>query len=58
MNHALWKATGARVLALAPRWLRPGTGRVLVEIGSDQASAFPDLVHHADEDGDVRALEV
>lgn len=46
-----------RVLALAPRWLRPGTGRVLVEIGPDQASAFPDLVHHRDEEGDVRAVE-
>ena len=46
-----------RVLALAPRWLRPGTGRVLVEIGPDQADAFPDLVHHRDADGDVRAIE-
>lgn len=46
-----------RVLALAPRWLRPGTGRVLVEIGPDQAAAFPDLVHHCDGDGDVRCLE-
>ena len=47
-----------RVLATAPRWLRPGTGRALVEIGPDQATAFPDLVHHRDEDGDVRALEL
>ena len=47
-----------RVLALAPRWLRPGTGRVLVEIGPDQAPAFPDLLHHRDDDGDVRALEL
>ena len=48
-----------RVLALAPRWLRPGTGRVLVEIGPDQAAAnFPDLVHHRDEEDDVRALEL
>ena len=46
-----------RVLARAPRWLRPGTGRVLVEIGPDQAAAFPELVHHADADGDVRAIE-
>ena len=46
-----------RVLALAPRWLRPGTGRVLVEIGPDQAAAFPDLAHHADDEGDVRAIE-
>jgi release factor glutamine methyltransferase len=46
-----------RVLRLAPRWLRPGTGRVLVEIGPDQAAAFPELVHHRDEDGDVRAIE-
>ena len=47
-----------RVLALAPRWLRPGTGRALVEIGPDQAAAFPALVPHRDEDGDVRALEL
>ena len=46
-----------RVLALAPRWLRPRTGRILVEIGPDQAAAFPDLVHHRDDDGEVRALE-
>jgi release factor glutamine methyltransferase len=46
-----------RVLARAPRWLTPGTGRVLVEIGPDQAKAFPDLVHHRDDEGDVRALE-
>jgi release factor glutamine methyltransferase len=46
-----------RVLALAPGWLRAGTGRVLVEIGPDQAAAFPDLVHHRDADGDVRAIE-
>ncbi|HUP84528.1 MAG TPA: HemK family protein methyltransferase [Acidimicrobiales bacterium] len=46
-----------RVLALASRWLRPATGRVLVEIGPDQAAAFPGLVHHRDEDGDVRAVE-
>lgn len=47
-----------RVLAVAPRWLRPGTGRLFVEIGPDQASAFPDLVHLRDEEGDVRALEL
>jgi release factor glutamine methyltransferase len=47
-----------RVLALAPRWLRPATGRVLVEVGPDQADAFPDLVHHRDAEGDVRALEL
>ena len=47
-----------RVLALAPRWLRPGSGRALVEIGPDQAAAFPDLVHLVDEEGDVRALEL
>lgn len=46
-----------RVLALAPRWLRPDTGRVLVELGPDQAASFPDLVHHPDADGDVRCLE-
>jgi release factor glutamine methyltransferase len=46
-----------RVLSIAPRWLRPGPGRVLIEIGPDQASAFPDLLHHRDEDGDVRAVE-
>jgi len=46
-----------RVLALAPRWLRPGTGRVLVEIGPDQAGVFANLVHHRDEEGDVRAIE-
>jgi release factor glutamine methyltransferase len=46
-----------RVLALAPRWLRPG-GAVLVEIGPDQAAAFPAAVHHRDPDGDVRAIEV
>ena len=36
--------------------LRPG-GFALFEIGPDQAAAFPDLVHHADEEGDVRAIE-
>jgi release factor glutamine methyltransferase len=46
-----------RVLALAPRWLTPGTGRVLVEIGPDQAAAFPGLAHHRDEEGDVRTIE-
>ena len=48
-----------RVLAAAPRWLRPVSGRVLVEIGPDQAAAFPapPFVHHRDADGDVRALE-
>jgi release factor glutamine methyltransferase len=48
-----------RVLALAPRWLRPGTGTVLVEIGPDQAGAFPSppFAHHRDDDGDVRAIE-
>ena len=47
-----------RVLAVAPRWLRPRTGRALVEIGPDQAAAFPGLVHHRDAEGDVRALEL
>ena len=47
-----------RVLTLAPRWLRPRTGRLLVEIGPDQAAAFPDAVHLVDDEGDVRALEV
>jgi release factor glutamine methyltransferase len=47
-----------RVLALAPRWLVPGTRDVLVEIGPDQAAAFPDATHHLDPDGDVRAIEV
>jgi release factor glutamine methyltransferase len=47
-----------RVLALAPRWLTPSRGRVLVEIGPDQAKHFPDLVHHTDDEGDVRALEL
>lgn len=47
-----------RVLDLAPRWLRPGTGRVLVEIGPDQAAAFPDAVHLRDDEGDVRAIEI
>jgi release factor glutamine methyltransferase len=47
-----------RVLDLAPRWLTPGTGRALVEIGPDQAGAFPTLRHHRDDDGDVRALEL
>ena len=46
-----------RVLALAPRWLRPG-GAVLVEIGPDQAAAFPDAAFHLDTEGDVRCLEV
>ena len=46
-----------RVLERAPRWLRPRTGRVLVEIGPDQAAAFPRLRHHRDDDGDVRAIE-
>lgn len=48
-----------RVLALAPRWLRPRTGRVLVEVGPDQAAAFPSppFVLHVDDDGDVRAVE-
>ena len=46
-----------RVLSSSARWLRPGTGRVLVEIGPDQAGAFPDLVHHRDAEGDVRAVE-
>ena len=47
-----------RVLDRAARWLRAGTGRALVEIGPDQAAAFPDLVHHVDDEGDVRALEL
>ena len=47
-----------RVLALAPRWLRPGTGRAFVEVGPDQAAAFPDLIPLRDEEGDVRALEL
>lgn len=47
-----------RVLDVAPRWLRPGTGRVLIEIGPDQAGAFPDADLLTDEDGDVRAIEV
>jgi release factor glutamine methyltransferase len=49
-----------RVLALASRWLRPGTGVALVEIGPDQAGAFPSppLEHHRDDDGDVRAIEL
>ena len=47
-----------RVVALAPRWLRPGSGRLFVEIGPDQADAFPSLIQHRDEEGDVRALEV
>lgn len=46
-----------RVVDLAPRWLRPGTGRLFVEIGPDQAGAFPGSVVHRDDDGDVRALE-
>ena len=46
-----------RVLASASRWLRPGSGRVFVEIGPDQARAFPELGHLRDEEGDVRALE-
>lgn len=47
-----------RVLARAPRWLRPGAGTVLVEIGPDQAGAFPEppFVHHRDADGEVRAI--
>ncbi len=47
-----------RVLDLAPRWLRPGTGRVIVEIGPDQADTFPDADHLLDDDGDIRAIEV
>ena len=47
-----------RVVALAARWLRPGTGTLLVEIGPDQASAFPDADHLLDDEGDVRAIEV
>ena len=47
-----------RVLDVAPRWLRPGTGRVLVEIGPDQAGAFPDADLITDAEGDVRAIEV
>lgn len=47
-----------RVLALAPRWLRAGSGVVLIEIGPDQAGAFPPpFVHHRDDEGDVRAIE-
>lgn len=55
-----------RVLALAPRWLRPAAGRVLVEIGPDQtdvacaAAAGAGLRVAgllADGEGDVRALE-
>jgi release factor glutamine methyltransferase len=45
-----------RVLALAPRWLRPGSGRVLVEIGPDQAQEFGDLDVLYDADGQVRAI--
>ncbi len=45
-----------RVLASAPRWLRPG-GHVLIEIGPDQADAFPALTWLRDADGDVRAVE-
>ena len=46
-----------RVLALAPRWLQPG-GAVLVEIGPDQAAAFPAATWHRDADGDVRCVEL
>jgi release factor glutamine methyltransferase len=45
-----------RVLALAPRWLRPRSGRVLVEIGPDQAREFGDLEVLYDDDGEVRAI--
>jgi release factor glutamine methyltransferase len=47
------------VFERADRWLRPGsTATVLVEIGPDQAGAFPTppFAHHEDEDGDVRAV--
>lgn len=47
-----------RVIALAPRWLRPETGTLLIEIGPDQASAFPDADFVFDDEGDVRALEM
>lgn len=47
-----------RVIASAPRWLRPGTGTLLIEIGPDQASAFPDADFVLDDEGDVRALEM
>ena len=46
-----------RVLGCAARWLRPGTGRVLVEIGPDQAAAFPGFIHLVDDEGDVRGIE-
>ncbi len=46
-----------RVLDLAPRWLRPG-GTLVIEIGPDQASEFPepDFAHLSDDDGDTRAI--
>jgi len=47
-----------RVVARAPRWLRPGTGTLLIEIGPGQAPAFPDALLHRDAEGDVRALEL
>lgn len=49
-----------RVIALAPRWLRPDGGTLLVEIGPDQSGAFPTPPYtlHRDADGDVRALEL
>lgn len=47
-----------RVVELAPRWLRPGTGVLFVEVGPDQAAAFPTAALHRDDDGDVRAIEL
>jgi release factor glutamine methyltransferase len=47
-----------RVVEVAPRWLRPGTGALFVEIGPDQAPAFPSATCHRDDDGDVRAIEL
>lgn len=49
-----------RVFDRADRWLRPGSGVVLVEVGPDQVTVghfpSPPFAHHEDEDGDVRAV--
>lgn len=56
----------SRVIRRAPRWLRPASGVVLVELGGDQAEGLAPILADAglavrdigrDSDGDVRYLE-
>lgn len=56
----------SRIVELAPRWLRPGVGVLLLELGGDQATLLgPQLARAGfgvveeipDEDGDVRGVE-